>query len=144
MKCIIALLLLLVASSYAELRTLYDYQGNITFDQKMFEECMNTTHISIRPPFHQPGTIAISCVAKWTPYIDLQVKLPKKVTTFNTGCYGLEGTINWGYISFYSWKYCDRCRFTKEQLEECLQKKVGTVHSFNFVGVLPPSKDKGV
>ncbi len=132
------LLIFLVIGAYGVLLPLYNYQGVVTFDQRMFNNCMSTLSVNIsRPVIHQPwsGSITIKCHSKWTPsYIDFEPRAP--VVSFSTGCFAIRGTINYGMIHFYTSHNCWKCNLTLAQVSSCLENLIGQKYNFSFIGVI--------
>ena len=136
MKYFLFLLIFLVIGTYGVLRPLYNYQGMVTFDQRMFNNCMSTLSIKKVPrTIDQQGTVTITCHSKWTPYIDFEPRTPAR-SKFGTGCFTIGGTIDYGTIHFYGWYYCWKCQLTSAQVHSCLEGRIGQKYNFSFIGVI--------
>lgn len=129
----------------------FDLTGDFTFNQKMADECLNSTYINVQSPFRgQSGIVTVKCHMSWKPdpywSRDFRILVSRR-TSFSLGCVsgGLEfhssKTAPTVSLRVNDWWYCGyprerSCHFTKQVLEKCLNDHVNkTQIGFDFMGV---------
>jgi len=147
---LILLCIFLQVNGEISVKHVFDITGNFTFNQRMADECLNSSHIEVQPPFHQPGMVTVRCHMSWkpNPYFasGFRILLSHR-KTFSLGCVSGELEFHSSKsdpvvsLNVHDWWYCGfprdpPCNFTKQTLKNCLDKRVGkTQISFDFIGV---------